>query len=214
VAEHLSDNKFDRRIEIVIATVLCVSGLATSWASYQAALFNGQQSTNYTAANQLAVEASRAQLQSDGRRIVELNLFTAWLQAKASNDARFTSFYEARFPDNLKRAFDAWKAKDPLNNPDAPRTPFAMPGYRPEGADEAEKLTAKSAELFNQGRRDNRMSDLYTQGAVFLATALFFGGIGQVFEVRTVRLALLAFATLACLVGLIRVFTLPHLTPG
>jgi hypothetical protein len=203
----------DNWIEIVIATVLSVGGLMTSWASYQAALWDGEQAAHYTNANNIRVIATRTQLEADSRRNVEMAMFNAWLQAAAKGDDTLATFYEQRFPPELKRAFTGWIAYKPLVNPDAPPGPFSSPDYRLSGDAEARRLEARADAAFAQGQRDNAISDLFTQGATFQATGMFFGGIAQVFKVRPVRLTLLAFAVLLCAVGLVRIFSLPVLRP-
>lgn len=200
-------------VEIAIAAVLSVAGLVTAWAGYQGSLWSGQQAANYSQAGALRVEASRAQLEADGQRVVEINLFTAWLQAKAKDDERLIAFYEARFPPSLDAAFHAWLALTPMKNPAAPKTPFSMPGYRPAGADRAKSLEAQANKIFDEGQRDNNISDLFNQAGVFLATAMFFGGIGQVFKQRPVRLALLVVAVIACAIGVARILSLPATRP-
>ena len=204
----------DGWIEIVIAIVLSAGGLMTSWASYQAALWDGEQAAHYSRANAIRVMATRARLEADAHRTAEMALFNAWLQTVAEDRKTLASFYEARFPRDMKPAFDAWIEEAPLKNPDAPQTPFAMPAYQPQGMIQAQKLEAQADATFEVGQENNRVSDLFTQGAVILAMAMFFGGIGQVFRMRPVRLALLAISILACAIGLARILTLPTLSPG
>lgn len=204
----------DGWIEMLIATVLSVAGLMTSWSSYQAALWDGEQAAHYSRANALRVLASRAQQQVEAHRAIEAGLFNAWLQAKAGGEDALAAFYEARFPPDLKPAFLAWLAKHPLKNPAAPQTPFSTGAYHPAGEEQARKLDAEADATFNTGQEDNRISDVFTQGTVFLAMALFFGGIGQVFKIRAVRLGLLLIAIVSCAVGLATIVALPTLSPG
>jgi len=204
----------DNWVEVVIAIVLSAGGLMTSWASYQAALWDGQQAAHYSRANALRVMSSRARLEADARRGLEMHMFNGWLQAEAKGDGRLAEFYRARFPDDLAPAFDLWIAQKPLKNPEAPQSPFATPAYSPAGTEAAQRLEAEADATFAKGQEDNRISDLFTQGAVFLATAMFFGGIGQVFRVRPVRLTLVVIAIVSCAVGLTRIVSLPLQTPG
>ncbi len=201
-------------IEVVIAIVLSVAGLLTSWSSYQASLWDGEQAAHYSRANTLRVDSSNAKLAAESHRAIQITLFNAWLQAEASGNARLANFYEARFPPDLKPAFETWRALNPLTNPAAPDSPFATPGYRPAGQERGEALSAEADKAFDEGQKANAISDVYTQGTVFLAMALFFGGIGQVFTYRNVRVGLLAIAVLSCAVGIIKVIALPTLTPG
>jgi hypothetical protein len=204
----------DSWMEVVIAVVLSAGGLMTSWASYQAALWDGQQAAHYSRANALRVMATRARLEADSRRAIEINLFNSWLQAKAQGDEPMAKFYADRFPPDMKPAVNAWLLLRPLKDPTAPLSPFALPSYKPEGLAGADKLEVEADSTFARGQDDNRVSDLFTQGAVYMATAMFFGGIGQVFRVRQVRLGLLAVAVVACAIGLARIATLPVLQPG
>ena len=214
MADDADPGRRDNWIEVVIAIVLSAGGLMTSWASYQAALWDGQQAAHYSRANALRVMASRAQLESDARRALEIHLFNGWLQAKAKGDRKLADFYRDRFPPDLEPAFELWISQKPLVNPKAPQSPFATPAYRPAGTDDARRLEAQADATFAKGQDDNRISDLFTQGAVFLATAMFFGGIGQVFRVRPVRLTLVVIAIASCAVGLTRIVSLPLQTPG
>jgi hypothetical protein len=214
MAHDAEDKSRDGWMEVVIAIVLSAGGLMTSWASYQAALWDGEQAAHYSRANALRVMATRVRLESDARHAVEINLFNGWLEAKAKEDERLAGFYQVRFPADMLPAFQAWVELKPLKNPNAPLSPFAMPGYRPEGLAQSQRLETQADATYATGQNANTVSDLFTQGAVFLATAMFFGGIGQVFKVRPVRLVLLAVAVVTCVIGLARIITLPALQPG
>ena len=204
----------DNWVEIVIAVVLSAGALMTSWATYQAALWDGEQAANYSRANALRVVSTRVRLEADSRQAVEIALFSSWLEAQAGGNRDLATFYVDRFPPDLRPAFDAWIAQNPLKTPGAPLSPFALPIYKPGGAIEARKLEAQADATFEAGEEGNRISDLFTQGAAIMASAMFFGGIGQVFRIRPVRLALLAVAVVTCALGVIRIVTLPTLQPG
>ena len=200
-------------IEIAAAAVLATAGLATSWASYQASLWDGEQAASYSRAEGLRVEAaSDAQLASASASI-DLELFTAWLNATAAGDERLAGFYAARFRPTFRPAFDAWLQTRPLANPQAPPSPFALPAYQPPREAQAKALKARAAAEFQRGQHDNHVSDDYVQAAVILAMALFFGGIGQVFRRRPVRIALLSFAFAITALGIVRILTLPAMSP-
>ena len=204
----------DGWIEMVIAVVLSVAGLTTSWSSYQASLWDGEQAAHYSRAEALRVMASRAQQEADSHRAVQIGLFNSWLQAKAKDETALAAFYEDRIPPDLEPAFRSWIALKPMTNPAAPQSPFAMSAYRPAGYARAKALEAEADRAFDRGQEDNRVSDVFTQGTVFLAMALFFGGIGQVFRIRGVRVGLLAISVLACAAGIGTIATLPTLSPG
>ena len=204
----------DGWIEMVVAVALSVAGLTTSWSSYQASLWDGEQAAHYSRAEALRVTASRARIETDSHRAVQIGLFDGWLQAKARDETALAAFYEERFPADLQPAFRSWIAQDPMNNPKAPQSPFSTDAYHPPGYARAAALETQADQTYERGQEDNRISDVFTQGTVFLAVALFFAGIGQVFRIRRVRLALLAISILACAVGIGTIATLPTLSPG
>ena len=203
------DSRPTNALEIASAIIISVAGLGSSWASYQAGLWDGEQATQYTRANALRTQASRAALEGDALAVVESHMFGAWLDAKARGQEQLAAFYQARFPPGMKPAFNAWLAQRPLHNPSAPPTPFAAAPYQRPGLAAAQELDRQGDQTFAKGQHANAVSDAFEQGATVLALALFFGGIGQVFKVRTARLVLLVIAGAAVVVGFLRLFSLP-----
>ena len=92
-------------------------------------------------------------------------------------------------------AFDAWNALDPLNNPEAPHSPLAMPEYQlaaDQNSQQAKKARAHA--LFEDGEAANTFSDVYTLTTLLLAAALFFAAIAERFDSARARIALLILA--------------------
>jgi len=202
------------KLEVASAVILSIAALASSGASYEAGLWDGEQAAHYSQAGALRVEASRAALEGDALRAIEVQTFGAWLQAKSRGDDPLADFFQARFPADFRPAFNAWMADHPLSNPSAAPTPFVMPAYRSPGRAEASALDARADMTFEKGQYDNAVSDAFEQGATVLAIALFFAGIGQVFKARGTRIALLTVASLALVAGLLRIVSLPLQTIG
>jgi hypothetical protein len=123
-------------------------------------------------------------------------------------------FYRDRFRPEFAHAFEHWLAGHPLQNPGAPQTPFAVPGYRTRDLAESAALEKRADAFFESGRRANAIKDDFVNGTVILALALFVGGIAQTFGAGRVKLILLAVAALACFAGLVSVMALPTLQPG
>jgi len=197
------------RLETASAVVLSLAALASSWAVYQASLWEGEEASQYTRASALRIQASRTAIEGDALASAELQVFGAWLEAAARGEDQLAAFYLARFPAGLRAAFDAWAADEPMSNPAAPPTPFATPGYRRPGLDASRRLDQQADASYAAGRRASRIGDGFHQSSTVLAAALFFGGIGQVFSRTGPRLVLLAVACLALLAGLLRLFSLP-----
>ena len=201
-------------LEVASAIIISVAGLGSSWASYQAGLWDGDQAAHYSRASALRVQASRVALEGDALAAVENQTFSAWLDAKARGDEQLATFYQARFPAGMKPAFNDWLAQQPLKNPSAPTTPFATTIYQRPGRADSQKLDQQAEQTFAKGQYDNAVSDAFEQGSTVLALALFFGGIGQVFKMRTSRIVLLVIAGVAVVAGFLRLFSLPFQVLG
>jgi len=196
-------------LEIASAIIISIAALGSSWGSYQAGLWDGEQAAQYTRANALRVKASQAALEGDAFATVELQMFAAWLNAKARGEEDLARFYQARFPPGMKPAFNAWLAQQPLKNPSAPPSPFVTSLYTRPGVTRASEFERQADQTYARGQYANSVSDAFQQGATILALALFFGGIGQVFKMRTSRLVLLVIAGAATVLGFLRLLSLP-----
>lgn len=197
--------------EIVLATVLASSGLLTSWSGYQATLWSGEQDRAYSETNDLRIEAARTSARADLLRTADLAVFTSWLGAAAAGEERLQTFYRNRFRGEFAAAFDEWMALDPLNNRDAPETPFAMPVYHSAIDREAEEIEARADAAFAKAEEDDRVADTYVQATVIFATAMFLAGICQVFKHQKVKVGLTVLSALICALGVMRVIGLPAL---
>jgi hypothetical protein len=189
-------------LDILSAVVLGASALATTYASYQAELWDGEQAALYTEANALRVEASQVSLRTGQIEGADLMAFGAWLSAYASSKSELEEFYLRRFRPEFSTAFNAWAATQPRTNPNAPPTPFVMPGYNESGRRIAADMEQQAHEKFAAGQEANRRGDQFVLATVILANALFFGGINQLPHSRRIRTTLLATAIGFCLFGI------------
>jgi len=200
-------------LEIAFAVVLAAAGLGSAWSSQQTRLWGGVQVEKYALATGLRSESARMHALADARLTIEIGLFSQWLNASASGDQRLAKIYHERFPPAFRPDFDAWLAQDPLNNPDAPRTPFDRPSMRRESARAAE-LGLKADTAFRDAQDANHVGDRFGQVNVIFATAMFIAGVGNQFDGRRVRLALMAVGFLCCAFGFARLLHLPALFAG
>jgi hypothetical protein len=201
-------------IEMVTAIVLSVAGLMASWASHQGAIWNGMQSVHFGRANFERGAASRARFEGDMVRSVQVDLFSDWVEAKSRGNETLAQFYRTRMPETFRAPFEAWLATRPLENPEAPPTPFAMAGYRVPGFVEAERADREAEAQFALGEEASRVSYAYNRAGVVLATAMFFGGIGQVFRQTSVRFTLAAVSIVTWLIGLQLLLAIPAASLG
>jgi len=204
--------RFDRwepLAEVIVTVVLAFATLATAWSGYQAARWGGEQSNSYSQAGALRTESTRASTKAGQQAQVDIGLFTNWINAFAAEDQELTAFYQDRFRDEFKPAFEAWLATDPVNNPDAPATPFSMPEYQLSLAAEADHLEMEAEATFAEGTEANQTSDKYILNTVFLASVLFLGGIATRFKAMSARWVIILFSLVILTYGLINLLTYP-----
>lgn len=202
----------ERRFEIVATVLLALTALATAWSGYQAALWDGVQSSNYTQASAARTEASQNHTEANQFRLADLGVFENYIDATISGDAPLADFYRQRFRDEFEPAYQAWIALDPFSNPDAPASPLVMPEYQLADDQEAEELTARAEAKFNEGEDANQYSDTFTATTLFFAAALFFAAISERFSYRRARAALLGMAALGLVGGAVLMVTQPVTT--
>ena len=204
--------RFDRwepLAEVIVTVVLAFATLATAWSGYQAARWGGEQSNSYSQAGALRIESTRASTKAGQQAQVDIGLFTNWINAFAAEDQELTAFYQDHFRDEFKPAFEAWLATDPVNNPDAPATPFSMPEYQLSLAAEADRLEMEAEATFAEGTEANQTSDKYILNTVFLASVLFLGGIATRFKAMSARWVIILFSLVILTYGLINLLTYP-----
>ena len=198
--------------EFAATILLAFASVVTSWSGYQASLWSGIQATNYNQANALRVESARESTKAGQEVGLDIALFMAWVNAKASNNDRLSEFYIQRFRPEFRQFFDAWLAAHPLSNPQAPSSPFVLPGYHTEHGQHARDLDSQSKALFEAGHRANHIADTYVLATVVLATVLFFCGIVQQFKEFRTRVVLLGLAVLLLVFGFSKILVLPVAT--
>jgi hypothetical protein len=195
--------------EIISAFILGLVTVATAWSGYQSARWGGVQSTLYSRASALRTESTRASTQAGQLQQIDIGLFTNWINAYAADNQRLVEFYQQRFREEFKPAFEAWLATEPAQNPDAPPSPFSMPEYSVGLAEEADRLQLEAEQTFDEGRAANQQSDDYILNAVILASVLFLVGIASRFDWIWVRFAILIGASVMLLYGLYNIVTYP-----
>ena len=192
-----------RRLEVVATVLLSLAAVATAWSGYQATRWNGEQAKAAGRTNAIRVEAARAQGLSQAQTQVDVATFVQWVDAYALEQTELADFYFKRFRAELKPAVDAWIATKPLQNPNAPLTPFAMPEYKLAAAAEAERLDAEAALSAATVNRNIQRASNYILGVVLFSVSLFFAGMGTKLSdvrLRTITLALGCIVFLGALV--------------
>ena len=173
--------------EVIVTVLLVVAALGTSWSSYQATRWNGEQAKAAGRANALRIDAARAQGLSQAQTQVDVATFIAWADASQRGDKDAETFYLRRFRAEFKPAFEAWVATRPLESASAPPTPFAMDQYRLASAQEADRLDAAAATLTAEALLDIQRASNYVLTVVLYAIVLFFAGVSTRIGNRRLR---------------------------
>lgn len=207
--EASAKSRFEQAAEIVVVISLSLAALLTSWSVYQSARWTTVQSFDFARTAMFRTQASTISTRGDQLQALDVFEFSQWLNAYAVKNEPLQTFYRTRFRPEFRTAFEAWMASAPLNNPDAPTTPFAMPNYQLSARAQAESLERQADANFKTGQAAKETGDDYVEGNVILASAMFFAGIAQVFRVRPVRLLLIAISVATVVWAAVRVIGLP-----
>jgi len=181
-------------LDILSAIMLAVVAVATAWNSYQAARWSSLAGIRYGQASARRVESTRASTTAGQQTIIDVGLFTNWINAYGTQNEDLMRFYNKRFREEFKPAFDAWLATDPENNPQAPPSPFAMEEYQLANTEKSEQLEKEASAMFEEGKQAIERSTNYILNTVFLASVLFFIGIAGRFPWPPLRLTILVTA--------------------
>ncbi|TCO33403.1 hypothetical protein EV652_103404 [Kribbella steppae] len=195
--------------EVLVTVMLVVAALATSWSSYQATRWNGEQAKAAGRTNAIRIDAARAQGLAQAQSQVDVATFIAWVDADRRGEADLADFYADRFRPEFRPAFNAWIATRPFTNPDSPPTPFAMTEYQPASRQEAERLDAAAEASGAEVRRDLQIASNYVLTVVLYAVVLFFAGMSTKIANRRLRWILTGVGCLILVTALAWIATFP-----
>jgi hypothetical protein len=109
--------------------------------------------------------------------LVDTIAFQQWVTAVAAANAKLAAFTEKRFREEFRPAFKARLALDPLNDREAPRTPFTMKEYKVAAQERANALAARAETRTAEGGKLGSTGDKYVLAVVLFAAGLFLLGI-------------------------------------
>jgi ferric-dicitrate binding protein FerR (iron transport regulator) len=218
--------RLDRRFELLEAILLAVAAILTAWSAFQATKWGGVQADSYSRAGAARTESVRGSTRAGQLSAVDVDTFTSWLAALGADEragvesglvedgytpqpGTESAFLYERFRPEFRTAFDAWLATSPRTNPSAPPTPFAMPEYRVDEAEQAAALEQQAEEFSAVARQANQRGDNYVLMTIMFALVLVLVGIGTKMDTVKARTFLFALATVALLAAAVVVFTFP-----
>ena len=194
-----------RGIELIAAVILGVAGVLTAFAAYQAALADGDALKGYTTSSQTTADANAFFNQAFATYAADQALFLEYQVLYEQGDEELAfALRERLFSPELEAGTVAWEAI-PVGTPGEPATPLDTEEYTIAAQDEALRLTEEAAAQFQEAQEIDDAGDKFELAAVFLAVALFLAGIGSLFKVRGVQLAILAMSALVIVPGVIAI---------
>jgi hypothetical protein len=203
------DSTLKRLFEPLALLLLSMATVGTAWCSYQAAGWNGVAQGFGGKAAAASRTAVANQLRASQVAVLDVLLFSEFINARAASNNSLSRFYSDRFRGEAKTAFDAWMATNPFENSNAPPHPFVTNLYQPRLIAEALLAEGESAQFSKQAGEATRVSRGYILVTVLLACALFCGGTAAKFEHPWIRRAVLALGMAAFLFAAGQLYSLP-----
>jgi len=134
-----------RWVEPVAALPMALATLFTAWCSYQSGAWTRQSNRLMNEYNSLERRAGLLSMQGMQTATIHIAMFMQALAAREAGNETLANFYVARFPSNVRRAYEAWLAQKPFENPKADPHPFVPNLYELPGTREAAEATANAA---------------------------------------------------------------------
>src|SRR5262249_1513869 len=197
-------------VEPVAALLMALATLSTAWCSFESAAWTRRSNRLMNEFNTLERKAGVLTIQGMQQTSIHTAMFMQALAAHEAGNDKLVNFYVERFPPELRKAYGAWLAQKPFENPNADPHPFVPRLYETPGTREAAEAAAQSAESRRQAGAAGSVSGQYLANTVLFAAVLFFANAAGKFEQRRVRVVAFAFAVAVFLFAVVRTVMLPR----
>src|SRR5258708_16088704 len=197
-------------VEPVTALLMALATLSTAWCGYQSAAWTRQSNRWMNEFNTLERRAALLTMQGTQQATIHTGMFMQALAAHQAGNEKLANFYVERFPPELRKAYDAWMAQKPFENPNADPHPFVPKLYVTPGTREAAEATATAADSQQEARKAGSISGQYLANTVLFATVLFFASASGKFDQRRVRVVAFAFAVAVFVFAVVRTLMFPR----
>ncbi|MDX1386048.1 MAG: hypothetical protein R3257_00555 [bacterium] len=165
------------KIELLSTILISIAVVCSAWCAFQASIWNGLQAFRLSDANNMRRKVQIAQLDYNQQLTLDVAIFIHYLNAKFNQQEDAAEFYQKRFRDEFRPAFETWMKQDPFHNPEAPLGPFRLPEYVDQYQKPIQETELKAQNLMERAHEANTVSDSYILLTVFFALVLFFGAI-------------------------------------
>src|SRR4030095_3684354 len=164
----------NRWVEPVVALLMALATLGTAWCSYQSAAWTRKSNRLSNEYNALERHAGLLSLQGMQSMTIHTAMFMQALTAQQAGNEKLANIYVERFPPDLRKAYDAWLAQKPSENPNADPHPFVPSLYEMRGSLEAAEANSKAAASLQEARNAGSISGQYLADTVLVAAVLLF----------------------------------------
>jgi len=205
-----SAEPLDRKwIEPVVAVLMALATLSTAWCSYESAAWTRRSNARMNESTGLERRAALLEVKGNQALIIHTSMFMQFLAAQHAGNEKLAAFYAGRFPPDVKKAYDAWLAQNPFENPAAAAHPFVPSLYEVRGTVEAAAARTDSGRKVAEARDAGNLSGQYLANTVLFATVLFFAGTAGKFKQPRVRFFSAAFAVALFAFAVVRMLLMP-----
>src|SRR5215831_20966404 len=140
-------------VEPVAALLMALATLCTAWCSFESAAWTRRSNRLMNEFNTLERTAGLLRIQGMQQATIHTGMFMQALAAHQARNENLVNFYVERFPPELRKAYDAWVAEKPFENPNADPHPFVPRLYETPGTREAADANAKAASNLEEARK-------------------------------------------------------------
>src|SRR6184192_3818534 len=167
-------------VEPIVALLMALATLSTAWCSYQSAAWTRKSNRLMNEFNALERRAGLQTVQGMQQVTIHTAMFMQMLAAQQAGNEKLVNFYVERFPPDVRKAYDAWLAESPFENPNADPHPFVPKLYEVRGTREAAEANAEAASSLQEARNAGTVSGQYLANTVLFAAVLFFASASKV----------------------------------
>jgi hypothetical protein len=189
-----------RRLEILAAILLGLAAVATAWSAYWSAIYGGDAIMGYAESNSLTSQAADVYGDATGQYNYDRTLFLQYAELRLTDQEEVADAFRANFfSDNLSETVDWYDGTgDEVTDPfDADSgSPYALEEWA-AGND----LSEQADRAYQDAVATDDKGDRFDLSTVFLALALFFGGIATVFRRYLPQVGTLAVGAVSFVIG-------------
>jgi hypothetical protein len=205
-------------VELLTAILLGIVSVTTAYASFQAALYDGETAKQFTAGQNSQTEAESLYLEANQQYIRDVQLWDKMTELQieidnvpaqaAASQLKYDTLLFTSVSDELNAAI-VWSAEQNAADPAVFTSPFESEEYQNALYGAWAEEDDKSIANFKAGDRADKNGDVLTLTTVMMAISLFLLGVAAVARQLRVQLILIGVGMLIYAVSLVQMFSVP-----